>query len=130
MFTAEDLRAFYGTENWYRDGIFSRIVYTDGVRHVAVNGACYWLVQAMASHYSRAGLAKLESSDALEWHIWQLEIAEDDSAVLTCRRDTNTDPIITQHFEFAHVDSPMRSLKFYGAAMDENLWCLMLPSEY
>ncbi len=39
-----DLAQFYGTENWYRHGLFRKYMFTDGVKYMADAGGAYWLI--------------------------------------------------------------------------------------
>lgn len=44
-----ELRHFYCTQNYYRHWL-KCLVYTDGVKFLADEANCYWLVDAIASH--------------------------------------------------------------------------------
>jgi len=54
---ANELRHFTGTMQYYKSNMFTgdRLIHTDGVQHVAENGAngngAYWLLDLIASHY-------------------------------------------------------------------------------
>jgi hypothetical protein len=43
-----NLCQFIGSENWYRHGINSNVVFTDGAKYVADQGGAYWLLDAIA----------------------------------------------------------------------------------
>ena len=46
MITQSDLQQFYGTEQHYR---YLNILITDGVKYLADQGQCHWLLGIMAS---------------------------------------------------------------------------------
>lgn len=116
--TQTELDAFVGTENIYQYPF--GIYYTDGVKYLATQGEAFWLLDAIASHQTQQLLSQ---SDLQEFQIWELTVAEDKSAVLTCRADTNTEPIVRQEIEY--TDLPLKFIKLY---LEEKV--LLLPSEY
>ena len=116
--TQTELDAFVGTENIYRH--FLGIHYTDGVNYLATQGQAFWLLDAIASHQTQQILSQRELQ---EFQIWELTVAQDKSALLTCRADTNTEPAVRQEIEY--TDFPLKSIKLY---LQEKI--LLLPSEY
>ena len=118
VLTQTELDAFVGTENIYQHSL--GICYTDGVKYLATKGEAFWLLDAIASHQTQQILSQPELQ---EFQIWELTVAEDKSAVLTCRADTNTEPVVRQEIEY--TDFPLKSLKLY---LEEKV--LLLPSEY
>ena len=46
--TAADLEQFTGTGHWYRNGLNSDVLYTEGVKHVATAGGAHWLIDEIA----------------------------------------------------------------------------------
>lgn len=119
-----DLRQFYGSENWYRHWL-GGLLYTDGVQYLAKNGAA-WLVDAIASHQT----SKLKKGKLREFQIWTFE-SKKSKGVLTCRADSNTKPVVTQNIEY--TDFPEGTVEFYvelGSVDGVNeAYILMLTSE-
>lgn len=117
--TQAELDAFTGTENIYQHS-FGKIHYTDGIKYLATEGQAFWLIDAIASHQTRQLLSQ---QDLEEFQLWQLTVSEDKSAVLTCKSDSDTEPVVRQ--EVPYTDFPLNSTKLY--LVDK---VLMLPSEY
>ena len=130
MLTEADLAQFCGTENYYQHWL-KRFVYTDGVKYLADEGGAHWLLDAIASHQTR----NLLSDPMLqEIQFWELEVNENNSAVLRCLRDTD-DVALTQEIELTNF--PLNVIKLYlvrdsvGDPDSSRVTrVLMLPSEY
>lgn len=96
-----DLNHFTGTLCYFRYSpqLFPNFHLTDGCRYLAEAGACYWLFDAIASYQNTP---KIKAADI---QFWQLDVAKDNSAVLTCKAevDENGDDIITitQHIDWS-----------------------------
>ena len=110
----ENLNNFYGTENYYRH-LFG-IVYTDGIRFLAEECQCYWLIDLVASYQSHDKV-KLE-----EFQVYQLTVNADHSAVVEIT-DGNYNIITTQDIEF--TDFPLDEITLW---FTNNV--LYLPSEH
>lgn len=127
---AAELQNFSGTERYYRHPFGLR--YTEGVFHVAFrsegvlydnahacNGA-YWLLSDIALH-QRAAKRKTDG-----FQLWALDVTARGpmrGAILTCRRDADEEPVITQRI--AWTDFPLTHFTLYvieGIAL--------LPGEY
>lgn len=116
---------FTGSQRYYRHWI-GNIVLTEGVHYLASNGAG-WLVDAIGSYQHKP---KLKKGDLSEFQIWTL-VSKDSSAVLTCKADSNTKPVVTQKIEY--TDFPEGTITLYlelGSVDGVNEHrVLMLPSE-
>ena len=122
MKTKEEILAelpnFYGTEGYQRwSTLFRTFVLSDGAQYIADACGAYWLMDAIASH--RASyinehfvLARLIKFD----HGWKLRL-----------EDGNDNTLVTQNIEYS--DSPLEEIKLY-VVKQEDLWVIMLPSEY
>ena len=53
QFDSSQLGQFTGTGQYYR--ISRRLLLTDGTRYLAEQAACFWLMDAVASHLSEIG---------------------------------------------------------------------------
>ncbi len=123
--TADDLRQFTGTENYYRHATARNVLYTDGVKSLAERGGAYWLIDAIASHIT--GPVIRRSTTAQEFSVWRLTVAEDRSAVLTARIDDDGPDLVRQ--EIRLTDFPLQSVDVW-ASHDGEHWILYLPSEH
>lgn len=125
---SQNLQHFCGSENYYKHLL--GIYYTDGVRYLASNAECYWLIDAIGSHQPRAK----RIHRLTEFQLWFLHVGDahefikprgSNSAVLTCWEDTpshETKPVIIQQIPF--TDFPLPEIKLY--VQDK---ILLLPSE-
>ena len=110
----KNLGHFTGTENYYRHGALKL---TDGVKFLADNGDCYWLLDVINSYQSQA-----KRDPALRYmQFWTLNV-EDGAGNVICERDSG-DVAIRQRIPY--TDFPLSSVKLYVAGD-----VVMLPSEY
>ena len=115
-----DLIQFCGSSEFFQHWS-KRLVYTEGVRYMAEHGGAYWLIDAVASYQPDKRIAS--RSDLVDFQLWELAVAEDKSATLTMRGDSDQPAVITQEIPF--TDFPLAQIKFYVCN-----GTLMLPSEY
>jgi len=115
-----DLTQFCGSAEFYQHWT-KRLVYTEGVQYMAERGGAYWLIDAVASYQSDQRIASRQ--DLVDFQQWQLAVAQDKSAVLTMRGDSDQPAVITQEIPF--TDFPLEQIKLYVSG-----GTLMLPSEY
>lgn len=112
----QNLKHFCGTEQYYKH--FLGIRYTDGVKYLAENAQCYWLIDAIASHQPKVNkIPRLK-----EFQLWFLHVGTEhefikpkghNKAVLTCWEDTptaETKPVVIQQIPF--TDFPLPEIKF------------------
>jgi len=120
----EDLTHFYGTTAYYKHWT-PHLVFTDGVRYLAENGAM-WLVDAIASYQPQlSGNQRLQ-----EFQLWNLKLDGNGGAVLTCQEDSNQPNIVKQEIEY--TDFPF-AIKLYvepGSFAGKPVRVLLLPSEH
>jgi hypothetical protein len=102
---------FYGTERHYKHPL-TKMVYSDGAKHIAETGGAYWLLDIIA----------LKSPQiAEEFQVWNLTV-KDGAGILTTE-DGNKNLVFSQGIPF--TDFPAESAKFFV----EN-GVIFLPSEY
>ncbi|MEG4458465.1 DUF6876 family protein [Microcoleus sp. N9_A1] len=123
-----NLQHFGGTEQYYKHWL--GIQYTDGVKYLADNAQCYWLIDAIASHQPSAR----KKQRLTEFQLWFLHVGNahefikpkrGNAAVLTCWEDTptpETKPAIIQQIPI--TDFPLPEIKLYVQAK-----ILLLPQE-
>jgi len=103
--TEADLNQFTGTDHWYRHPLNRKIVYTDGVKHVADAGGAYWLIDeiALIQPYEKAVSAE-------GFQFWKLTVHDDRTATLVCE-DGNGKAVYKKEIEF--TDFPLSEISFY-----------------
>ena len=115
-----DLTQFCGSSEFFQHWS-KRLVYTEGIQHMAEQGGAYWLIDAVASYQSDKRITS--RPDLADFQLWELAVAEDRTATLTIRGDSGQPAVITQEIPFS--DFPLKQIKFYVCN-----GTLMLPSEY
>ena len=116
QFDSTQLGQFTGTGRYYR--ISRRHLLTDGTRYLAEQAACFWLMDAIASHLSEI--------DTAEWFVVIKTTVKRTSAVMVYE-DGNGKELARQ--EIPYTDFPLASITLY-ACWDQEHWVIMLPSEY
>lgn len=111
-----ELAHFYGSTEIYRHSFF-KMLYTQGIEHLAERAQCYWLLDAIASWQIKTKIKREP------FQIWTLTVNQKKEAILTCVRDTGAKPLATQRI--GHTDFPLPEMKLYLCD-----GTLMLPSEY
>jgi hypothetical protein len=104
QFDTHQLGQFTGTSRYYR--ISHRHLLTDGTRYLAEQAACFWLMDAIASHLSEI--------DTAEWFVVIKTTVKRRGAVMVYQDGDGK--------ELAHID--------LYACWDSEHWVIMLPSEY
>jgi len=115
-FDPVQLGHFVGTERYYR--ISRRHLLTDGTKYLAEQAACFWLMDAVASHLMEIGTA--------EWFVLvRVQVTEGRAVMIY--EDGNDREHARQ--EIPYTDFPLSSITLY-ACWDGEHWVIMLPSEY
>jgi hypothetical protein len=108
-----DLGNFTGTENWYRH--MSQRVYTDGIKYLAEDQNCYWLIDEVLFAQTRTKIK------AEPFQVWTLK-TKDETGLLTCN-DGNGNIVFKK--KIPYTDFSQKEIKLYFCDS-----VLMLPSEY
>ena len=121
------LAGFYGTEQYHRFSIlFKNHVITDGVKWLCDECQSFWLLDIIASYHSKC--MKDPKGMLQDAQFWTLTLNKTGrGAKVICERDTG-DVVITQNIEY--TDFPLPEIKLYCNRADENLWVILLVSEY
>jgi len=111
----EGLNQFTGAIVWYQPLLYPQFLYTKGVRYLATNTDCFWLLDFIFSNQILPAIAEET------FQKWMIEL-EEEQAVITVR-DSNEQVLET--FTISNVFFPLRK---------QTLWCiqgrLILPTEY
>lgn len=126
----EGLAHFYGTEGYTYLGIIqkaTKTAATDGVKWLAENAECYWLIDAITSFQRKARV----DPRLAEIQFWTFKKNNElGGGVLTCERDAG-DVAFTHKFEFTSF--PLDEIKIWvepsWTSKDGNIFVMMLPSE-
>ena len=110
------LAQFTGTEKHYR--ISRRHLLTDGTKYLAEKAACFWMMDAVASHLSEIGTK--------DWFVLVRVSVAQGRAVMVYE-DGNGSEHARQ--EIPYTDFSLDAVTLY-ACWDGEHWVIMLPSEY
>jgi len=114
MLKEESLVQFTGTEKYYS---YFTLKLTDGVKYLAEEGKCFWLLDIIASYQPKY--------HQVPFQLWELEVKEDKSATVYMREDSDSGyPFLVKQF-IPYTDFPLNSIKLY--VIDK---VVLLPSEY
>jgi hypothetical protein len=119
-FTAEELKQFTGSEQFYRHGLSRNHIYTEGVQFLAERAQAYWLLDKIALH----GSSKIGRE---RFQVWKLTVNPDCSATLTTE-DGNDNVLRTE--KLSYTDFPLREIALWAVRNELNGFTIMLPSEY
>lgn len=108
-----ELEQFHGTTRYYKD--FTGLLFTDGVKYLADHAGCYWLIVLVGSYQP-----ELED---VRFQLWEVEVVEDMSGLITMREDTDEPVLVRQHIPY--TDFLFKKFSFYCV---DNV--MMLKSEY
>ena len=113
----QNLEHFCGSEQYYKHWL--GLCYTDGIKYLAENAQCFWLIDAIASHQPTAK----KNPRLKEFQLWFLHVGTGhefikpkagNAAVLTCWEDTpkaESKPVIIQQIPF--TDFSLKEIKLY-----------------
>ncbi len=110
-----ELAHFIGTENWYKSPLFPRYTYTDGVKYLAEQTNCYWLLDYIFSNQID------EKIQGQAFQNWIIHVTSN-SAVIVVEDGDNQ---LLRNFRIPFTNFPLDEF---------SLWftnnTLILPSEY
>ena len=110
------LAQFTGTSAYYR--ISRRHLLTDGTKYLAEKGACFWMMDAVASHLCEIGTE--------DWFVLiRVQVSEGRAEMIY--EDGNGRELARQAIPY--TDFPLSEITLY-ACWDQEHWVIMLPSEY
>lgn len=118
-----DLKNFYGTEQHYYLPLFPQFHYTDGVRHVMLEGAAVWLVTDIFAFQQKPAIKKYRQRNYFQ--SWTLKTEPGEGmrqGVLTCEDGDYNE--LFRH-EYTQTDFPLQEIELW---LEHNV--LLLPSEH
>ncbi len=107
-----ELDQFHGTTRYFRN--FTGLLFTDGIKYLAEQASCYWLVDLVGSHQPAV--------EGVRFQLWEIAV-EDSKALVTMREDTHEPVLVRQRIPY--TDFPLKEFSFY--CVDS---VMMLKSEY
>lgn len=110
-----ELNNFMGAEHYYWSSIFKRLKLTDGMQYLCKTAGAFWLADIVESVQPKF--------KNVEFQLWRIRVADDQSFVVDMREDTNTPVLYKQ--EGNYTDFPLREFEFY--CIDK---VALLKSEY
>ena len=110
------LSQFTGTSAYYR--ISRRHLLTDGTKYLADKGACFWMMDAVASHLSEIGTQ--------DWFVL-IRVQVSEGRAVMIYEDGNGHEHARQAIPY--TDFPLSEITLY-ACWDQEHWVIMLPGEY
>ena len=110
-----ELKQFTGADYVFRNPLFPKFVYTEGVKYLAENANCYWLIDYV---FSNQLLSIISKEPFQTW-----KIKTDDSQAKIIVEDGNDN--IIQQFKLEYTDFPLKEFTLWFTNKT-----LLLPSEY
>ena len=110
-----DLQHFTGTENWYKNPLFPNYLYTDGVKYLAEQASCYWLIDYVFSNQIDAKIKREE------FQTWTIRTKDNQAIIIV---EDGNDNIVKQ-FNLEYTDFPLKEFTLWFTNST-----LFLPSEY
>ena len=118
---ADELKAqlcqFTGTTQYTR--LMANVLLTDGAVFLADNAKAWWLMDVYASYLLHI------DGDVEPFTCLKLTVSDNSAMVVV--EDGNDKVIAKQHIEY--TDFPLASIRLY-ACWSDDIWVVMLPSEY
>lgn len=118
----DELRHFYGTEHYYRAN--PGLLVTDGVKFLADNAGCYWLLDMVWSYLP----VLRKSRDTFFVVVLTKEGVRDPGAIFSIQDDIPPNQTYAQQ-AVDYTDFPLDEIVMYLSATEEE-FVLMLRSEY
>jgi hypothetical protein len=111
-----NLKHFSGSEEFYFMPLFRSFKYTEGVKYLAQNANCYWLLDYI---FSSQNFEILQNN---EFQTWKIKVNEDKTALILVE-DGNYNNLKSFNLDFTDFSLDEITLWFIGDT-------LLLPSEY
>lgn len=116
-----ELKQFTGTEDWYKNPLFPKFLYTDGVKYLAEQAGAYWLIDYVFSNQSDP---KIKQEP---FQVWKISVMESNEAFIVVEDGNNK---IIKRFHIEYTDFPAELCGEKGFSLWFTDRVLLLPSEY
>jgi hypothetical protein len=133
-----NLSQFCGCEVSTQHAMCRNMFMSEGVVYLREHAEAYWLLDAIASHYSanpklRKARAENERFDYM--HFWVLKKNAEGDCTLICREDSGMKPVVKQEIEYTDFPFPPDGefMLYAGLTMidgEERPTLVYLPSEH
>ena len=121
------LRGFICTANWYSHPLTKRLVYTDGVRHLAQICESYWLIDLIALQF----LPELIKTSKDWFYSVRINVNDDQTGEVIVTDGNSKKPILTERLSYTTFPEVKNFMLFIESMDNENnTYCLLLPSEH
>lgn len=78
MLKESDLREFTGSQQFFRHWMSSKVVYTEGIAHLAETAGAFWLIDAIVSH-QRNVRRRQQEHQLRDFQVWVLFPVDEDN---------------------------------------------------
>lgn len=112
----EELKQFTGSDIAYRNPLFGKFVYSEGVKYLAEKAGAYWLIDYVFSNQLDKKIK------AEEFQVWKINVSDDKSAVIRVEDGNNN---LVKRFKLEFTDFPLKEFTLW---FSNNT--LLLPSEW
>ena len=121
------LRGFTCTANWYSHPLTKRLVYTDGVRHLAQICKSYWLIDLIALQF----LPELIKTSNDWFYSVRINVTDHQTGVVIVTDGNSKKPLLTEELPYTTFPK-VKNFMLFIESMDHenNTYCLLLPSEH
>jgi hypothetical protein len=119
------LQNFYGTTAYYQMTLYPNVLATDGIKYLAEQCKCFWLVDLIAATLNSSDVYK---DDGMAF----FKLIRNDDSSLTILVDDGNDNLY-KTIVISTTDFPLDNFTIYAGLTEVNegvAWVIMLPSEY
>lgn len=109
-----ELAHFTGTTQWYRNRMFPKFLYTDGVKYLAEQAGAYWLIDYIFSN-------QISPIKEMPFQVWKITVVKNEGFIKV--EDGNNN--VAKEFKIPFTDFPLEE---YTVWFVDGV--LLLKSEY
>jgi len=109
-----ELAHFTGTTQWFKNPIFPKFTYTDGVKYLAENAGAFWLIDYIFSN-------QISPIKEHPFQVWEIKVVDDEGFITIGDGNDN----LIKEFKIPYTDFPLDK---YTLWFVEGV--LLLKSEY
>ena len=109
-----ELANFTGTTQWYRNPLYPKFLYTDGVKHLAERAESFWLIDYIFGN-------QISPISDQPFQVWKIVVVNSSAMI---KVEDGNDKVLKE-FKIPFTDFPLEEFSFY---FTDNV--LLLKSEY